>query len=79
MIIDITDYDPEKFKVALEWINLNFGRCYVDRSKTADVVLYSDSWRVYKRENSVEGFYETTWFLEFDNDANATSFLLRWS
>ena len=79
MVIDITDYDPYKLKDAMVWMNETLGRCYADSNKGADIVMYSDSWRVYKHENSVEGFYETTWFLEFDNDSDGTAFLMRWA
>lgn len=78
MVIDITDYDPHKFKDALTWMNENISRCFKGKTDTT-VVMNSEKWRVYKHEISVEGFYETTWFLEFDNDSDATVFLMRWA
>ena len=77
MIIDITDYNPYKFKEAMHWMNDNICQCYIDAE--GDIAVDADTWRVYKRQNSIEGFWETTWLLEFDNDADATVFLMRWA
>jgi hypothetical protein len=79
MIIDITDYDPDTFAKAIVWMNENLGQCFKDGNKGADILMHADNWRIYKHENSVEGFYETTWYLEFDSDVDGTTFLLRWS
>jgi hypothetical protein len=77
MIINITDYDPKKFQQAMHWMNDNICNCYIDAE--GDIVVDADTWRVYKRQNSIEGFWETTWLLEFDNDSDATAFLMRWA
>jgi hypothetical protein len=37
------------------------------------------TWRLYSVENSIEGFWESTYWLEFDNDVDGTAFLLRWA
>lgn len=77
MIIDISDYDPVTFRDAMTWINNNICQCYVDADDI--VVVNAETWRVYKRQNSIEGFWETTWLLEFDNDSDATVFLMKWA
>jgi hypothetical protein len=77
MILDVTDFNPQHFEQALEWLKNTTGGEVHEGDDT--VLLSSDSWRIYKTENSIEGYYETTWFLEFDNDSDATSFLLRWA
>jgi hypothetical protein len=77
MIIDITDFDVKRMQSALDWLKESNGD-YIYAGEDR-VVLHSDRWRVYKTENSIEGFYETSWFLEFDSESDGTAFLLRWS
>lgn len=77
MIIDVTDFNPHRFEEALGWLNATTGAATYKGDGT--VVFSADTWRVYKTENSIEGYYETTWFLEFDSDSDGTAFLLRWA
>ena len=77
MIIDVTDFNPHLFEEALEWLRTTTKSDVYEGDGT--VLLSADTWRIYKTENSIEGYYETTWFLEFDHDSDGTAFLLRWS
>jgi hypothetical protein len=77
MIVDVTKYDGDRFEKAVHWLNDNISK--VTTVKGESIVLQSESWRLYSYEHSIEGIYETSWMLEFDNDTDATAFLLRWS
>jgi hypothetical protein len=81
MRIDITDWDVnhniDDFTQVLTWLDNNISKSrYGDKS---GVRMQADTWRIYSFETSVEGFYETEFWLEFDNEHDATTFLLRWS
>ena len=78
MRLDITNWDTDhnvSLPKAIEWLNTNLG--VGDYTKNFQV--FADTWRIYREENSVEGFYESTYWLEFDREQDATAFLLRWS
>jgi hypothetical protein len=77
VIINVTDFNPHHFEQALEWLKTTTGEEIFEGDGT--VLLSADTWRIYKTESSIEGYYETTWFLEFDSAADGTAFLLRWS
>lgn len=42
-------------------------------------VCMGKTWRLYGEDHSIEGFWESTYWLEFDNDADGTVFLMRWA
>jgi hypothetical protein len=71
-------WDPKKdFWQALMWLKEQHGGFINSFAK--DEVISGHGWRSYRTEESVEGFYESTYWLEFDNDADSTAFLLRWA
>lgn len=76
MKVDITDWD-EDIAAMVKWLSATYGEAVV--SKDTFGQMLSDKWRIYHTQSTVEGFYETTWWLEFDNEADGTAFLLRWS
>jgi uncharacterized protein Smg (DUF494 family) len=77
MIIDISTFDPEKINKAIPWLNETVAQS--KQIKDEKIVLNSDKWRIYAHETSIEGFYETRYFIEFDDASDGTAFLLRWS
>lgn len=75
-VVDITDFPPSNFTELCQWL---IDQCGPARRGDDTVLLDGESWRIYKQENTVEGYYETTIFLEFDYDSDSTVFLLRWT
>lgn len=79
MIIDVSDQDPTTFKDSLVWVNEHVSRCYKD--KDDDIVIVSaPDWRLYRKIESIEGYYtDTKYILEFDNENDGLAYLLRWA
>jgi len=73
--VDITNMAPSNYSGMCQWLIDNCGSAY---QGDGIVLLSGDTWRIYKEENTVEGYYETTVLLEFDNDTDGTAFLLKW-
>lgn len=78
MKINATEFNKNRhhdWNQIVKWIGDNISPITIADNKTCQ----GRTWRLYNTENSVEGFWESTYWLEFDNDPDATAFTLRWS
>ena len=78
MKLNLTNFGSERSLVwpeVLDWLELRIGKI----SHRSDSTLNADGWRMFKEEHSVEGFYEYTYWIEFDEDSSGTTFLLKWA
>ena len=67
-------YNRIDVRKIVAWLNGTFGK-----SEQRSDGLFADTWRMYSTEHSVEGYFETGYWLEFDNEIDATAFLLKWT
>ena len=78
MKINVTEFNRERFlnwNDVVAWLD-----CTIGKTRSRDnMACIGDGWRLYSTENTIEGFYESVFWLEFDDEIQATNFLLRWS
>jgi hypothetical protein len=65
------------FTLALDWLKDQYGGEI--KSFFKEGLVFGQGWRTYSTQMSVDGLTSMTWWIEFDNDNDATAFLLRWS
>ena len=79
MKLDVTDLvrkkDSKFYKEGVKWLSANIGKITINDKYS----IQGDTWRISTTIATVDGFYETAYWLEFDHDKDVSAFLLRWA
>jgi hypothetical protein len=67
----------KKITELLKWLAENVGD-YYNYKDDGHVLFSGENWRILYTENSIEGYYESSFLLELDQEHDSTAYLLRW-